>query len=73
MEPLWAHETCVGCARLGGADTYGLRPRDPRWSSLWGHETCEGCAEIGRAGSCGLGTGTFGGALFDGEGCAITV
>eukprot|EP00959_Pyramimonas_sp_CCMP1952_P123766 2587549-Pyramimonas_sp.AAC.1 len=41
--PLRGHETCEGCAEVGGA--CGRRRWGLRWSSPRGHEACEGCAE----------------------------
>ena len=61
---LWGHETCEGCADIGGRDTCGLCHWDLRWGSLWGHETCEGCAETGAVTHAGPATAAFGGAPY---------
>eukprot|EP00959_Pyramimonas_sp_CCMP1952_P232743 4864034-Pyramimonas_sp.AAC.1 len=72
---LWGHETCDGCAEMGG------EPRAiPAIGAFggWGHEPCEGCAEMGGEPHANPATGVFSGGP-DGatnstcEGCAEMV
>ena len=65
---LWSHESCEGCAKmggsLGGVDACGRGHWSLRWSSLWGYEPCEGRAEMGRWRHADAATGALGGAPY---------